>query len=296
MKRKAAILLLLTVTVAGILVGCNSEKSYYNKGIRAQENKMYEEAIENFTQAGDYEDAKEKLAECEHLNDVAKDKIVPNITGLEEKIDITCGTNFNLNDFIAEKIIITDDVTENIKDYSIFGDDVYDRGTGNIDTTEVGEHEIVISSKDEANNEGKFNFILSINPVIVSKDNPNPVIYDGEYAVIKLKSFKHGEIYEYSDMFGYSAQFDVENKCDEPIEVYWSMYTTINDYQVDAMYEIKSIAPGKKGTSFTYIEDQNIPSEAGNFSQIDAIVCIKEENGSESFFRIPTTFYTDAVQ
>lgn len=296
MKKKTIIMLLLTLVVSGTLIGCNSEKSYYNKGVKAQENKNYEEAIENFTQAGGYEDSKEKLAECKHLNDVANDKTAPSITGLEEKVDITCGTDFNINDYIAEKVKVEDNVTENIKDYSISSDDVYDRGTGNVSTMENGEHEVIVTAKDEAGNEGEAKFTLSINPVIVSKDNPNPVIYDGEYATIKLKAFKHGEIYEYSDIIGYYAQFDVENKCDEPIEVCWSMYTSINDYQVNAMYEITSIASGKKGTTLTFIEDKDIPKEAGDFSQIDSIVCIIKEGDDESFFRIPTTFYTDAVE
>ena len=60
-----------------------------------------------------------------------------------------------------------------------------------------------------------------------------------------LKAFKHGEIFEYSDMFGYYAQFEVENKCDEPIEVCWSSYTSINDYQVNACLLYTSCS-GKK--------------------------------------------------
>lgn len=296
MRKKVVFILLLNLVISEIITGCNSEKSYYDKGIKAQENNNYEEAIENFTQAGDYEDSKDRLDECNHLNDIANDKTAPSITGLEEKIDITCGTEFNLNDYIAKTIKIEDNVTEDIKDYSISSDEIYDRGSGTVSTMENGEHEVIVTAKDEADNKGESKFILSINPVIVSKDNPNPVIYDGEYATIKLKSFKHGEIYEYSDMIGYYAKFDVENKCDKPIEVYWSMYTSINDYQVSAMYEISPIASGKKGTAFAYIEDKNIPEEAGNFSQIDSIICIKRDNDDESFFRIPTTFYTDAVK
>ncbi|MDO4978206.1 MAG: hypothetical protein Q4E53_13215 [Eubacteriales bacterium] len=161
---------------------------------------------------------------------------------------------------------------------------------------EAGEHNIEITAADEAGNEATYTLVLNLKPVVVSKKNPNPVIYDGEYATITLKNFKHGEIYEYSDMFGYSVEFNVENKCDEPIDVYLSMYTSINDYQVKGYYTINPIAPEKKGTAFSYIEDKEIPKEVGNFSQIDSIVCIKKHNQDESFYRISTTFMTDAVK
>lgn len=294
--KKIIIMLILSLVMSTIITGCSSEKRYYEKGVNAQENKNYEEAVENFTKAGDYKDSKDRLAECDHLNDVVNDKTAPSINGLEEKIDITCGTEFNLNDYIAEKIRIEDNITKDIKDYSISSDKVYDRGSGLISTMENGEHEVIVTAKDEAGNEGELKLILSINPVVVSKDNPEPVIYDGEYATIKLKSFNHGEIFEYSDMIGYYAEFDVENKCDEPIAVYWSMYTSINDYQVNAMYEISPIAAGKKGTAFTFFEDKNIPDEVGDFSQIDSIVCIKKDSADEGFFSIPTTFYTDVIK
>ena len=294
--KKMAIMLILSLAISVIIIGCSSEKRYYNKGVKAQENKNYEEAIENFTQAGDYEDSKDRLTECTHLNDVANDKVAPSIMGLEEKIDITCGTEFNLNDYISERIKVEDNITKDIKEYSISSDEVYDRGSGIINTMENGEHEVIVTAKDEAGNKGETKFILSINPVLVTKDNPEPVIYDGEYATVKLKSFNHGEIFEYSGMIGYYAKFDVENKCDEPITVYWSSHTSINDYQVSPSYKISSVAAGKKGTTFTFFEDKDIPEEAGNFSQIDSIVCIIKDNEDKALFRIPTTFYTDAIK
>ena len=333
MRRNYMVIAIVAMVFVCLLTGCSAEKSNYNKGVQAQEASNYDEAIDFFTQSGDYEDSKERLIECyygkgvnaqdeknyeeaiesfsntvgyedsdervlacQHALDVLSDNTPPVISGIDDKIDITCGTAFNINDYIKEKIKIEDDVTEDISDYSISGDGIYDRGTGVIDTMESGEHNISISAKDEAGNIGETTIILSLNPVVVSADNPNPIIYDGEYATIKLKSFKHGEIWEYSGINGYYAIFDVENKCDEAISVYWSMYTSINDYQVDASYEISSIAPGKKGTMLTYIEDSSIPEEAGNFSQIDSIVCIKKDSDDSSFYRISTTFYTDALQ
>lgn len=330
---KRICLINVTMVLLVCLVGCNAEKSSYDKGIKSLENAEFDAAIDYFTQAGEYEDAtdkllecyygkgveaqdvkdyetaieyfnkakgyedsKERISECEHAVAVLQDKTPPVISGLDDKIDVTCGTDFNLNDFIAEKILIEDDVTQNITDYSISCEKVYDRGTGKIDTTIDGEYVVSISSKDEANNVGEKNITLALIPVQVTKDNPNATIYDGEYGVIKVKTFKHGEIYEYSNMYGYYVVFDVENKLDEAMDVYWSMYTSINDYQVTPYYEMISVAPGKKGTAFSYFEDSSIPEEAGNFSQIDAIVCIKTASDEESFFRIPTTFYTNAVQ
>lgn len=225
-----------------------------------------------------------------------KDETPPTISGFDDKVDVTCGTSFNLNDYIAENIKIEDDVTESITEYSIASDDVYDRGSGVINTMEAGEHEVTVTAQDESENEGKATFILSINPVVVSADDPHPVIYDGEYGVIKLKEFNHGDPYGNSDIKGYYAVFDVENKCEVPVSVYWSMYTSINDYQVNPVFELDAlIASGKKGTALTYFEDSNIPEDAGNFSQIDSIVCICKDGESESFFRVPVTFYTDAV-
>ena len=296
MKRIASSRVMVLAIALTLLTGCNSTKSIYQKGVAAQDSGNYDEAIELFTQAGEYEDAQERLTECEHLRDVANDKTAPSITGLEERIDITCGTSYNVRDYIEENIKISDNLTDPITDYSISGDEVFDRGTGKIDTMKNGEHEITVTAKDEAGNEGKAVITLSINPVVVSVDDPNPVIYDGEYATVKVKSFKHGEVLEHSDIYGYVVKFEVENKCDEPIEVYWSSLTSINRYQADASYLISPIGPGNIGTQTSYIEDKSIPEEVGDFSQIDAIVGIRRDSDEESFIKIPTTFYTDAAE
>lgn len=332
MNKRLLVTVFITILLFS-LTGCNSEKSSYNKGLKSLEKAEYDDAIEFFTQAGEYEDSQdkilecyygkgagaqdaedyetaidcfkkangykdsdEKISECEHIIAVLQDKTPPVISGLSDQIDVTCGTDFNLNDYVSDKITIKDDVTQDIKDYSISCEEVYDRGTGKIDTTVNGEYAITITSKDEASNIGEKKITLSLKPVEVTKDNPNVTIYDGEYGTIKVKKFGHGEVYEYSDTVGYYVVFDVENKYDKPIEVCWSMYTSINDYQVNAVYELTSVAPGKKGTTLSYFEDSNIPEEAGDFSQIDSIVCIVEKGGEESFYRIPTTFYTNAVQ
>ena len=332
MKRTFCIIAVIMSMMMGI-TGCNSEKSSYNKGVKALENSLYDEAIEYFTQAGEYENSGDKIiecyygkgveaqnaedyetaidcfnktngyedsnaraSECQHAVDVLNDKTPPVISGIEDKINVTCGTVFNLNDYISAKIVIEDDVTQDISDYSVSCDEVYDRGTGNIDTTVNGEFTVNITAKDEAENNVEKSIMLSLNPVEVSKEKPNPTIYDGEYGVIKVKAFRHGEVYEYSDINGYYVVFDVENKCEEPVEIYWSMYTSINDYQVPTYYEDMSLAPGKKGTALSYIEDKDIPEEIGNFSQIDSIVCIKRLDDDKSFYRIPATFYTNAIE
>ena len=71
------------------------------------------------------------------------------------------------------KFLISDDVTVDLKEYYTECDEkVYDSISGKVDTCYSGEFPVKLSAKDEAGNEGSLDFVLKLNPVHVTKENP----------------------------------------------------------------------------------------------------------------------------
>ncbi len=80
------------------------------------------------------------------------------------------------------KISISDDVTVDLKEYYTECDEkVYDSISGKSRYLLLRRISVKLSAKDEAGNEGSLDFVLKLNPVHVTKENPHPVVYDGEY-------------------------------------------------------------------------------------------------------------------
>lgn len=261
----------------------------YSKGKELYSQNKYKEAIEIFSDLNDYKDSKELLEKAKKMYAIQTDKTNPVIEGLEagSVIEVQCGTQFNLNEYLKDKISISDNVTMNLKEYYTECDEkVYDSISGKVDTCYSGEFPVKLSTKDEAENEGSLDLVLKLNPVHVTKENPHPLVYDGEYGTIKIKDFKYDDKYGKNE---YRVTFDIENKTSNDMLVYLGE-TFINDYQIPAYYIIESIASGKKGEMESSISDEDIPKEVGKYSIIESHVNMSEDMMNESYYRIPIIF------
>ena len=203
----------------------------YSKGKELYSQNKYKEAIEIFSDLNDYKDSKNYWEKSKKMYAIQTDKTNPVIEGLEagSVIEVQCGTQFNLNEYLKDKISISDNVTMDLKEYYTECDEkVYDSISGKVDTCYSGEFPVKLSTKDEAENEGSLDLVLKLNPVHVTKENPLPVVYDGEYGTIKIKDFKYDDKYGKNE---YRVIFDIENKTSNDMIVCLGE-TFINDYQI----------------------------------------------------------------
>ena len=279
---------LVAVSLTGYFTTSNIRA--YSKGKELYSQNKYKEAIEIFSDLSDYKDSKKLLEKSKKMYTIQTDKTNPVIEGLEagSVIEVQCGTQFNLNEYLKDKISISDNVSMDLKEYYTECDEkVYDSISGKVDTCYSGEFPVKLSTKDEAENEGSLDLVLKLNPVHVTKENPHPVVYDGEYGTIKIKDFRHGDIY---GMKEYYVEFEIQNKTSEDMLVYLTRETFINDYQVGAYYTITSIAPNKKGTMESHIHDEEIPKDIGNYSTIESNVGIAKNQEDGSYYSIPIIF------
>lgn len=266
-------------------------KATYYEAKQLYQDKKYAEAAKKFNQIN-YKDSKEMADKSTHLDAVQHDKNAPVISGIDDgsSIDVTCGTTFNLKDYLKDKIKIEDDVTEDITDYKISGDsDVYDAKTGDIDTQNYGTFDMKVSAEDEAKNKASLTLKLNLNPVHITAENRTPVVYDGEYGKITVKSARHGKEYDSYGDEGYFITFDVQNNSDSDMLVYLPSNTSINDYQIQTYHTMSGVInPGNRGTIENMIYEKDIPSEdVGNYTQIDTWACLSEGEMEDAYYNIP---------
>ena len=158
---------LLVIVLIGFVAWyfITADSRAYNSGVKLMEQEDYINALKKFNSAKDYKDSKEKIAECEKLYMIQNDKTAPTIEGLSDGyvIEVSYGSDFNLNDYLYKTLTVSDDITEGPIYYDIDCDSyVYDSNSGSIDTSAVGEYPIGISAKDEAGNESQLFIILKI--------------------------------------------------------------------------------------------------------------------------------------
>ncbi|MBQ6524153.1 MAG: hypothetical protein IJI12_05775 [Atopobiaceae bacterium] len=243
------------------------------------------------------EEAQKQLPQLKKQYAIENDKTAPTFTGLEDGtvIDVKGGSEFNLSKYLTGKLSIIDDVTEGpIKYRTDCESEAYDSITGKFDTQSVGQYPVKLVATDEAGNEAVFSLTVSISPIHVTKDDPTPVVYDGEYGVVKVVGFTHDSSYGQPE---YHLILEVENKTDKSIEVALaSPYTTINKYQVGAYTVVNSIPSGTIGKMESLIDDANIPNEVGNYSTIESKVSFYEAGNDDAFYRIPIVLDVNVSQ
>ena len=285
------------------LAGDAKTRATYSEAEELFKNEDYEKASEMY---GQYEDAAEKKEQSEHLLKVKNDTTAPKISGIKpnEKLSITCGTEFDLKEYLDDNIKITDDVSGEIKEYDIrvikdvvdvvTGKSVYNSDSGEITTVEDGTLEFEISAKDSAGNEAAVKMNIELLPVHLSAENPRPVIYDGEYGLVQIQNFQHGYIYGQDQ---YLITFYVENKTSDPMVVHLAADTSINDYQVNIWrYLPDVISAGKKGIVEDYIADDDIPDYLKDYPQIETTICLrKDEMDEHSYYKVPMLIDIDAA-
>lgn len=287
------------------LAGDAKTRATYSEAEELFKAEDYEKASEMYGQIPEYEDSAEKKEQSEHLLKVKNDTTAPKISGIKpnEKVSITCGTEFNLKEYLDDNIKITDDVSGEIKEYDIrvikdvvdvvTGKSVYDSASGKITTIVDDMLEFEISAKDSAGNEAVVKMDIELLPVHLSAENSRPVIYDGEYGLIQIQDFQHGYVYGRDQ---YLITFYVENKTSEPMIVHLAD-TSVDNYQVDSgRYLPGVISAGKRGIIDNSITDDDIPTDLRDYPQIETLVCLRKDDMDEhSYYRVPLLIDIDAA-
>ncbi len=227
---------------------------------------------------------------------VTRDKEAPVISGIEkgQTIDVTCGTAFNLKDYIDKDIKITDNKDGEITEYTVKAKKgIYNSKTGEVNTQEFGEFPVTIITQDKAENTTELKCTLKLNPVHITKKNKTPVVYDGEFAKIKLVSFKRGFIDGENQ---YQMIFEFTNKWDNDLEVYLlSTYTYIKDTHVTAYHTVgQQLKPGKNGKSECNIYINDIPKDIGDYDRIESAIGMGYPD-ADAEIAIPIVFDTNAA-
>lgn len=295
MKKKIVAMLLLCLVIFGTITGCNSEKTYYEKGVAEQEKGNYDGAVENLKQAGEYEDAKERLKECQHLKDVENDTTPPVINGIKEGaiIEVEYGQKFNLENYLSETVAIEDDVSGDLTQFSFsISEQIMNANNADIDTTQGGEYPVALSISDEAGNESVVNFVLKIKALHISKENPHPVIYEGEYGKITLSDIRYGRE---KGVQGYHFTFNIENRTQTDMVVSLGD-AYINNTKISTYTDLASIEAGRNGAMESNIRDEDMTAEMEGFTQIESKIRVSTSVlFGETYLSIPVIIDRDVV-
>lgn len=226
------------------------------------------------------------------------DETAPTIEGVQESVDIQCGTDFNLTDYVSEDLVIKDDSGKDPEVTIECDEKVYEKETGKIDTSKYGEFPVKITAKDASDNTAEKEFTLNLNPVRLTKDNKTPVVYDGEYAKIQIKEFRHGDVY--GDQ-GYYIESEIENKTDENLSINLTGrdgLTVINKHQIPVYVfdDTNNIGAGLIGTVEQSINDSDIPEDIGTITEIITTYSIKKGDSEDRIFTIPLIIEVNAAE
>lgn len=101
----------------------------------------------------------------------------PVLKGIGKIVEVQCGTEFNLDDYLNENLKINDETDEGSKDYKLkdleyfikCDDEIYNEETGNVETDDYGTYDVKLTVKDESGNRATLEFQIFLNPVLVIK-------------------------------------------------------------------------------------------------------------------------------
>lgn len=101
----------------------------------------------------------------------------PVLKGIGKKVQVQCGTEFNLDDYLNEKLKIKDETDDGIKEYNLkdleytikCDEEIYNEETGDVKTGDYGTFDVKLAVKDESRNKATLEFQLFLNPVEVTK-------------------------------------------------------------------------------------------------------------------------------
>lgn len=276
----------------------------YTQGQEFIENNNYTEAKECFEKIPEYKDSSELVANCEHILAVKNDKTAPVITGVSEGevLEAKFNEEYNLKTYLDSVIKITDDVTEDLKDYSITTTaSVYDPDTGEINTLQDGTYEFAIIAVDEAENKATINFSVHVDAVLhLTKDTEYPVVlYENDLGKYMLNSAIHYSDWESAPDYleGYYFEIEIENHAEVDVSATFGR-AYLNDYRVPVYcYTSDIIAPGKKGIAYCAIYDEDLNEKTKNFEKIECEFIIKDRDNDkeEEIFVRPVIIDNDLI-
>lgn len=307
MKKRLALTLYLATTIA--LTGCGTDEATKTVidninaigDVDTSDIELIEETVslydnltdeqkQNVSNVDALDAARSQLDDLKKQYAIENDKTAPSFEGLSngEIIEVKGGTEFNLNEYLAGKLTISDDVTEGTLEYRTDCDsDAYDSVTGVFDTQKAADIPVKLVAVDEAGNDGTLDITVKVVPIKVTKEDPSPTLYEGKLGTIVIKSFTHDDNY---GLPMYSLVFDFDNKSDKDLKVALkSARTTVNGFQAKAFYEDNFIPSGVRGQMNAMIYDEDIPSEAGDFSTIETYAVIFDSTTDEDYLFIPLT-------
>ena len=101
----------------------------------------------------------------------------PVLKGIGKTVEVQCGTEFNLDDYLNEKLKIKDETDDGIKEYNLkdleytikCDEEIYNEETGDVKTGDYGTFDVKLAVKDESRNKATLEFQLFLNPVEVTK-------------------------------------------------------------------------------------------------------------------------------
>ena len=249
-------------------------ESVYEYANQLVKSKKYSDALDQYKQIPTYSDVPECIKSTEHLIDVQNDKTSPVIYGINENevIEIDYNTAFNIKDYINEKVTLEDNVSSDVN-LNIVADPKVLNDDGNVNTNTPGEFPFGITVTDEAGNKGKVSFVVKIDDTIyVTIDNPNPIVYEGEYGKVTLQKCT------YKNNWGnplYEFEFLVENKSNINLSIVFSD-AYIDNYSVGTSGSAGSVEPGRQGVEDTSFWDKDIPEDKKNFTEVECIFSLRQ--------------------
>lgn len=105
------------------------------------------------------------------------DRSAPVLKGIDKTVEVQCGSDFNLDQYLNDNLKITDETDEGTVEYKLkdleyeitCDETVYDADSGKVETGDYGTFDVEVIVKDEARNKAKLDFDLFLNPVTVEK-------------------------------------------------------------------------------------------------------------------------------
>lgn len=127
------------------------------------------------------------------------DRSEPVVKGVDKTLNIQCGTDFNLDEYLNENLKIKDETDDGMKKYSLkdleyeiaCDEKVYDAESGKVNTKEFGKFDVELTVKDESGNKAVKNFKLKLNPLEIEKGY---YVYEDETEDSGLSLLGYGEI------------------------------------------------------------------------------------------------------
>lgn len=105
------------------------------------------------------------------------DRSAPELSGINETVEVMCGTDFNIEEYLNENLQIKDETDDGTAEYKLSDlehsitceGSIYDEETGKIDTGDFGKFDFTLTIKDEAGNKSDLAFALKLNPLDIEK-------------------------------------------------------------------------------------------------------------------------------